>query len=276
MSGYVALIIIAVLVAAALIWWLVSQNSASKDAGTQAKPPLAKSIDAPPVAAAPQPTPEKAKGAVAPLMADPKPASKTAPPKPQKAPLKKAATKAAPTKAVTLAPTKAAKPAATKPVAKAAPSKAAVTKVAATSSSKAAKPKFAAAPVVPLAKPKVAPKAVVKPKAAAPVTPKAAVKAKATAKPKAAAKIVIPNNLELLKGVGPKLNTLLKTLGVTSFEQVANWSAADVADIDAKLGTFAGRISRDNWIDQSKLLVAGDVTGFEKKYGSLGSEITKS
>lgn len=109
----------------------------------------------------------------------------------------------------------------------------------------------------------------------------AAAKAKAEPKPKAApkaaakAKASIPDNLELLKGVGPKLNGLLKSLGVTSFEQVANWTAADVRDVDSKLGSFAGRIGRDNWVDQAKLLVKGDIAGFEKKYGSLGSEIDR-
>ena len=134
------------------------------------------------------------------------------------------------------------------PKAKAEPvKKAAAAKVAAP---KAAAPKVKAAPVA-------------KPKAAAPAKVKAApvAKPKATPKPKAAPKIVIPDNLELLKGVGPKLNTLLKSLGVTSFEQVANWSAADVREIDSRLGTFAGRISRDNWVDQAKLLVAGDIKG---------------
>jgi predicted flap endonuclease-1-like 5' DNA nuclease len=71
------------------------------------------------------------------------------------------------------------------------------------------------------------------------------------------------------------LNTLLKSLGVTSFAQVAKMTPADVAELDSKLGTFAGRITRDNWVDQASLLVAGDVAGFEKKYGALGSEITK-
>ena len=140
---------------------------------------------------------------------------------------------------------------------------------------KAAPVKKTAAPKAKAEAPKVKAVPVAKPKAAAPVKVKAApvVKPKATATPKAAPKIVIPDNLELLKGVGPKLNTLLKSLGVTSFEQVANWSAADVRETDALLGTFAGRISRDNWVDQAKLLVAGDVKGFEKKYGALGSEI---
>jgi predicted flap endonuclease-1-like 5' DNA nuclease len=71
--------------------------------------------------------------------------------------------------------------------------------------------------------------------------------------------------------VGPTVNTLLKGLGVTSVAQVASWTAADVSDIDAKLGAFAGRITRDNWIDQAKLLAAGNIAGFEKKYGALGS-----
>jgi predicted flap endonuclease-1-like 5' DNA nuclease len=127
--------------------------------------------------------------------------------------------------------------------------------------------KTAAAP-----KPQTAAKAAPAPKAAAPKA-KPAPKPKAVAA-KAPAKPVIPDNLELLKGVGPKLNTLLKSLGVSSFEQVANWTAPDIDEIDAKLGTFAGRIRRDNWVDQAKLLVAGDIKGFEKKYGALGSEIT--
>lgn len=93
-----------------------------------------------------------------------------------------------------------------------------------------------------------------------------------TAAPKKT-KAAIPDNLELLKGVGPKLNTLLASLGITSFAQIAAWTASDIREIDAKLGNFAGRITRDNWVDQAKLLSNGDIEGFEKKYGSLGSEV---
>jgi predicted flap endonuclease-1-like 5' DNA nuclease len=186
--------------------------------------------------------------AVAKPKADPIPTAKPASaPKAKAAPVKKSAAPKAKTETVkskvaTPAQPKAAAPKAAKPA-----------KVAATAPAKAE------------AKPKAAPKA----KAVTSEKPKTA------AKPKAAPKPIIPDNLELLKGVGPKLNTLLKSLGVTSFEQVANWSAADVREIDSRLGNFAGRIGRDNWIDQAKLLVAGDVKGFEKKYGSLGSEIQK-
>ena len=111
------------------------------------------------------------------------------------------------------------------------------------------------------------PKAAAKP-VVAKLKAEAAPKAKAA---KAAPKSSIPDNLELIKGLGPKVNNMLKDLGVTSFAQVASWTAADVAEMDGKLGAFAGRITRDNWVDQAQLLAAGDVAGFEQKYGALGS-----
>lgn len=77
------------------------------------------------------------------------------------------------------------------------------------------------------------------------------------------------DNLLRLKGVGPKLNQLLIELGVTRYAQIANWSDADIAAIDTKLGTFKGRPVRDQWVDQAKYLAAGDTAGFEAKYGKL-------
>ena len=95
------------------------------------------------------------------------------------------------------------------------------------------------------------------------------------AKPKIKAAVGAPDDLELLKGVGPKLNALLVSLGVTRFDQIAEWGADDIAEVDQHLGNFKGRVERDNWIDQAKLLAAGDTAGFEAKYGALGSEIDK-
>ena len=77
------------------------------------------------------------------------------------------------------------------------------------------------------------------------------------------------DNLLRMKGVGPKLNQLLIELGVTRYEQIANWTDADLTAIDAKLGNFKGRPVRDQWIDQAKYLAAGDFAGFEAKYGKL-------
>ena len=127
-----------------------------------------------------------------------------------------------------------------------------------------------AKPATATAKPKAAPAA----KAAAPAKEKPAPKPAAAVKTAPAAP-QIPDDIALLKGVGPKLVALLQSMGVTSLEQIATWSAADVTEIDSKLGAFAGRLKRDNWVDQAKLLSAGDIAGFEKKYGSLGSDIAK-
>ncbi len=81
------------------------------------------------------------------------------------------------------------------------------------------------------------------------------------------------DNLQLLKGIGPKLVTVLAGLGVTRFDQIAAWTDDDIATIDARLGNFQGRIGRDNWVDQASYLARGDKVGFEAKYGALGGEL---
>ncbi len=77
------------------------------------------------------------------------------------------------------------------------------------------------------------------------------------------------DDLLRLKGVGPKLKALLIELGVTRYVQIAGWTDADIAAIDAKLGNFRGRPVRDQWVDQAKYLAAGDIAGFEAKYGKI-------
>ncbi len=263
--------LLAFLIGLATAYWAWARSASVAVATPEVKIAPEPVVKAAPVAAA-------AAVAAVPLMAaavKPKAA-----PKPKPAPVKKAAVKVAAPKAVVkpVATPKVVAPKAKVAVPKAKPApapKVAAPKAKVEAVKVKAAPKPKAAPVkvaaLPAAKPKV--KAAAKPVVVA--KPKVAAKPKAAPKPKPAPKPRIPDNLELLKGVGPKLNDLLKSLGVTTFEQVANWTARDVREIDSKLGNFAGRIGRDNWIDQAKLLVKGDVAGFEKKYGTLGSEISK-
>jgi predicted flap endonuclease-1-like 5' DNA nuclease len=77
------------------------------------------------------------------------------------------------------------------------------------------------------------------------------------------------DDLSRIKGVGPKLKTLLGSLGVTSFEQIASWTPADIERIDAQLGNFQGRILRDNWTEQARLLASDDTSGFENQFGKI-------
>ena len=77
------------------------------------------------------------------------------------------------------------------------------------------------------------------------------------------------NDLSRIKGLGPKLRTRLAELGVTRFTQIAAWSEADLAAIDAQLGSFAGRPAKDNWIEQARLLASGDLAAYEGKFGKV-------
>lgn len=75
------------------------------------------------------------------------------------------------------------------------------------------------------------------------------------------------DDLTRIKGLGPKLATILAEQGITSFDQIAGWSEADIARVDASLGRFEGRITRDNWVEQARMLSAGDMTAYEAKFG---------
>lgn len=72
-----------------------------------------------------------------------------------------------------------------------------------------------------------------------------------------------------LKGLGPKVATRLAELGVTTVGQMASLSVAEAQSIDAQLGNFTGRMGRDRWIEQARLLAAGDKAGFEAVFGKL-------
>jgi len=74
-----------------------------------------------------------------------------------------------------------------------------------------------------------------------------------------------PDNLKEIKGVGPAMETLLHSLGVFHFDQVAAWNKDELAWVDANLKGFKGRASRDNWVDQAKILAAGGETEFSKR-----------
>ena len=50
------------------------------------------------------------------------------------------------------------------------------------------------------------------------------------------------------------IERLLHRVGVFYFWQIAEWSAADVAHVDAQLTAFKGRIARDRWIPQAREL----------------------
>lgn len=68
----------------------------------------------------------------------------------------------------------------------------------------------------------------------------------------AAARNGHPDDLKLIKGVGPKLERMLHGMGYFHFDQIAAWTASDVAWVDENLEGFTGRVSRDEWVRQAR------------------------
>ncbi len=153
-------------------------------------------------------------------------------------------------------------------------------------------------PLDPEAPPKPAAKAAPAAKKPAPAAPAAK---KATKKPapakKAAAKKPVADgkpqrpkglkgarrgkadDLQRISGVGPKLEKTLQSLGFFHYDQIAGWTRSEVNWVDEHL-RFKGRIDRDAWIAQAKLLAAGEDRKFERIYGggksSAGATARKS
>jgi predicted flap endonuclease-1-like 5' DNA nuclease len=72
-----------------------------------------------------------------------------------------------------------------------------------------------------------------------------------------------------IKGVGPKFADALHGLGFKRFEQLASLTPTEIERLDAQLGAFRGRITRDRVVEQADYLARGDSDGFEQKFGKL-------
>lgn len=83
-----------------------------------------------------------------------------------------------------------------------------------------------------------------------------------------------PDDLQRISGIGPKNEKILHSLGFFHFDQIAAWSAGEVAWVDDHL-RFNGRIAREKWIDQAVLLAEGRHEEFHALYGTGGLKNAK-
>lgn len=118
-------------------------------------------------------------------------------------------------------------------------------------------PKAAKLKADPKAKSEAKPKAGTKTKPKAPKTEPAAPAADGTPVGLMASAPAKPDDLKLIKGVGPSLEKQLNALGVYTFDQLAGFASPDLQWIDDNLTSFKGRCFRDDWIGQAKVLMAG-------------------
>ncbi len=75
------------------------------------------------------------------------------------------------------------------------------------------------------------------------------------------------DDLKAIKGIGPTLETTLRDNDVTSFDQIAAWSDADIDRFAELIGRMGGRIRSDDWVAQARILAAGGETEFSRRVG---------
>jgi NADH-quinone oxidoreductase subunit E len=66
----------------------------------------------------------------------------------------------------------------------------------------------------------------------------------------------VADDLQLIEGIGPKLEELCHSLGFYHYDQIANWSPAEIDWVDSNLTGFKGRVTRDKWVAQARLILS--------------------
>jgi NADH-quinone oxidoreductase subunit E len=61
------------------------------------------------------------------------------------------------------------------------------------------------------------------------------------------------------------MEKLVNEMGFFHFDQIAHWSEADVAWVDANLKGFKGRVTRDRWVAQARIIVNEGLEAFRER-----------
>lgn len=75
-----------------------------------------------------------------------------------------------------------------------------------------------------------------------------------------------PDDLKLISGVGPQNEARLNALGIWHFDQIAAWTAKETMWVGGYLA-FPGRIEREDWVGQARVLAGGGSTAFSERAG---------
>ena len=77
------------------------------------------------------------------------------------------------------------------------------------------------------------------------------------------------DNLRRIRGIGELIERKLYGLGFTSYAAIADWTEQDVRQVSEVLD-FRGRIERENWIEQARILASGGQTEFSRRFDTGG------
>ncbi|MEC9343358.1 MAG: hypothetical protein VYD64_05885 [Pseudomonadota bacterium] len=72
------------------------------------------------------------------------------------------------------------------------------------------------------------------------------------------------DDLKKIRGIGRQIEIRLHNLGVHQFSQIASWNAAQSREWGRKLA-FPGRIEREKWVAQARILARGEETRFSRR-----------
>jgi predicted flap endonuclease-1-like 5' DNA nuclease len=67
------------------------------------------------------------------------------------------------------------------------------------------------------------------------------------------------DDLQMISGIGPFIEERLHAIDIYSFKQISRFTAIDIEKINIAIEYFAGRIERDEWVEQAKELVQDEI-----------------
>tara|TARA_Y100001978_G_scaffold104723_1_gene93630 strand:+ start:52 stop:1821 length:1770 start_codon:yes stop_codon:yes gene_type:complete len=76
--------------------------------------------------------------------------------------------------------------------------------------------------------------------------------------------VVVKDDLQVIKGIGPFIEEKLNALGITTYRQIANMTAKLEDQVNEAIEFFPGRVKRDQWVAQAKILLGENVKLDEK------------
>jgi NADH-quinone oxidoreductase subunit E len=85
-------------------------------------------------------------------------------------------------------------------------------------------------------------------------------------RPKAIEKPDEIDDLKMISGVGPKIESILHSLGIYTWEQITRWTSDERDWVDGYL-KFKGRIEREDWVRQAEALARGGVAEYVRVFG---------
>jgi predicted flap endonuclease-1-like 5' DNA nuclease len=72
------------------------------------------------------------------------------------------------------------------------------------------------------------------------------------------------DDLKRIRGVGVLIEKKLNSMGIATYDQIANWTGSDIDRVSQVLD-FKGRIERENWVEQARILSSGGQTEFSRR-----------